>query len=75
MADRPARPPGEVAPPDDLPAAVYAFAFAAYVALGYVLKSVVLNWLVGPLFLVVVLYVVPSSLVRVRSRWRARPRR
>ena len=48
--------------------AVYVAAFAAYVALGYVLKSVILNWLVGPVFLVVVLHVVPRTFARLRRR-------
>ncbi|MCB0971589.1 MAG: hypothetical protein KDA97_08750 [Acidimicrobiales bacterium] len=34
--------------------------FAAYVALGLAFKSVVLNWIVGPTWLVVTLYVLPA---------------
>ena len=41
--------------------------FVVYVALGVVLKSVVLNWIVGPLFPLVFLYVLP----RARGRRRA----
>lgn len=50
--------------PSDLPAIAYVAAFVAYVALGYVFKSAVLNWIVGPLFLVIVLYAVPRALKR-----------
>ena len=34
--------------------------FVVYVALGLALKSVVLNWIVGPLWLVLTLYVLPT---------------
>lgn len=37
----------------------YLAAFVVYVGLGLVVKSAVLNWLVGPLFLVIVLDVIP----------------
>ena len=56
----------EAPEPEDAPAAAYVTAFVVYVALGYFLKSVVLNWIVGPLFLLVVLYVVPKAFGRVR---------
>ena len=49
-----------------VPAPVYVVAFVVYVALGLVVKSAVLNWLVGPLFLVVVLDVVPRLATRFR---------
>jgi hypothetical protein len=55
------------APPRDLPVFAYALAFVAYVALGYFVKSAVLNWLVGPLFLLIVLHVVPKALTRGRG--------
>ena len=54
----------EVPPPRDLPAAAYVAAFVAYVALGYVFKSAILNWVVGPLFLLVVLHLLPRALTR-----------
>jgi hypothetical protein len=37
----------------------YVLAFVAYVALGLLTRSVVLNWVVGPLFPLLALYVVP----------------
>jgi hypothetical protein len=37
----------------------YVLAFVVYVALGVLTRSVVLNWIVGPLFLLLALYVVP----------------
>ena len=55
------------APPRDLPGYVYALAFVAYVLLGYFLKSAVLNWLVGPLFLLIVLHLVPRAFARARG--------
>jgi hypothetical protein len=45
--------------------AAWAVLLAVYVALGMVLKSTVLNWIVGPLFPLVFLYLVPRFL---RSR-------
>lgn len=42
--------------------------FAVYVALGVVLKSVVLNWIVGPLFPLVFLYLLPRALGRRRAQ-------
>ena len=51
----------------DLPGYAYALAFVAYVALGYWLKSVVLNWLVGPLFLLIVLHLLPRAIARTRG--------
>jgi len=52
--------PASVAPPlPRRPAWHYAAAFAAYVALGLVLKTVVLNWIVGPFFLVGVFHLLP----------------
>jgi hypothetical protein len=43
----------------------YVVALVVYVALGYWLRSAILNWIVGPLFLLIVLSVVPR-LVRKR---------
>lgn len=52
----------------DQPAAAYVAAFVLYVALGYFVKSFVLNWIVGPFFLVIVLYLLPRALRGSRSR-------
>jgi hypothetical protein len=46
---------------EDPPAAVYAAAFALYVVLGVMTKVWVLNWTVGPLFLLLVLGVLPGA--------------
>ena len=54
--------------PDDRPLVAYAIAFLAYVGLGFLAKPVFLNWIVGPLFLLVVLHVVPSGFARLRRR-------
>jgi hypothetical protein len=40
----------------------YVLALVAYVALGYWLKSAVLNWIIGPLWLLLVFEVVPRAL-------------
>ncbi len=37
-----------------------------YIALGYVLKTVVLNWVIGPLFPFLALYLVPAAWRRLR---------
>jgi hypothetical protein len=42
----------------------YLAAFVSYVALGFVLKSAVLNWIVGPTYLLVVLYLIPKAVRR-----------
>lgn len=42
----------------------WAVLLAVYVALGVVLKSAVLNWIVGPLFPLVFLYLLPRVLRR-----------
>lgn len=39
-----------------------------YVALGFVLKTWVLNWIIGPLFPLLALYVVPTALRRISGR-------
>lgn len=44
------------------------FSFVLYVVLGTILKSVVLNWVVGPLFLFTTLWAVPSAIHFLRSR-------
>lgn len=38
--------------------------FVVYVVLGLVVKSAVLNWIVGPLWLLATLYLVPVALGR-----------
>ena len=58
--------PDEPGPPGPVG---FALALATYVVLGVTLKSVVLNWIVGPAYLVVVLHVIPTSLRRLRRRW------
>ncbi len=40
----------------------YVLAFVAYVALGYVFKSAVLNWIIGPLWLLLTFELVPRAL-------------
>jgi hypothetical protein len=51
---------------EDASAAAYVAAFVVYVAIGYFLKSLVLNWIVGPIYLVLALYVLPKALGRAR---------
>lgn len=58
-----ARPEGTTIPP-----VVYAAVFVVYVGLGLVVKSAVLNWIVGPLFLVAVLDIVPRLARAARGR-------
>ena len=55
-------------PPRDLPAAAYLAALVAYVVLGLFVTSGVLNWIVGPLFLLVTLDVGPRALRRRSGR-------
>lgn len=43
-------------------ALAYLLALASYVILGLVFKSAVLNWIVGPLYPLAVLYVLPRLL-------------
>ncbi len=40
----------------------FAVAFVVYVILGLTLKSVFLNWIIGPLFLLLALDVIPRAL-------------
>jgi hypothetical protein len=49
-------------------ALAWAAAFVAYVALGYWTKGLVLNWIVGPLFPLFVLVLIPRALGRKGSR-------
>lgn len=43
----------------------YLAALVMYVAAGYFLKSWLLNWVVGPLFMLIVLYLVPAAIRRL----------
>lgn len=52
----------------DLPGIAYVAALVSYVVLGLVVKSVVLNWIVGPLFLLITLYLLPRAVRRLRAR-------
>ena len=49
-------------------ATVYAGAAASYIALGVALQSIVLNWIVGPLYFVCFVWASSSVLGRRRSR-------
>jgi hypothetical protein len=56
--------------PDDVHPGWYVFALVLYVALSFASLSlrdnvVLLNWIIGPLFPVFVLYVVPTAVRRV----------
>ncbi|MDH4169786.1 MAG: hypothetical protein OEW42_09375 [Acidimicrobiia bacterium] len=42
--------------------------FVVYVALALVVKSTVLNWIIGPLWLLITLFLVPNLFRRVRRR-------
>jgi hypothetical protein len=57
----------------DIGAGWYVAALVGYVAAGFFLKSILLNWLVGPLFLLIVLYLVPRFVRGVGRRLRAEP--
>ncbi|NIR39452.1 MAG: hypothetical protein GWN79_18760 [Actinobacteria bacterium] len=50
----------------------FAASLAVYVAAGVVLKSPVLNWIVGPLWLFVTLFLVPALWRALRRRATAR---
>ena len=53
---------------DDIPRPGWFVAsFALYVTLGVLFKSTVLNWVVGPLWLVLTLWLVPALARRVRD--------
>lgn len=52
--------PAAVAPP----LVAYVATFIVYLILGYLFRSVVLNWIIGPLFLVGCLHVLPRLLGR-----------
>jgi hypothetical protein len=46
----------------------YLAALVVYVVLGLVFRSVVLNWIVGPLFLLLALYLLPLAARRLVGR-------
>lgn len=48
---------------------LYAVAVVVYIALGYQFKTIFLNWIVGPLFPLLVVYLIPTWLRRLRARW------
>jgi hypothetical protein len=50
----------------------YVVALVVYVVAGYFLKSFLLNWIIGPLFLLIALYLVPTWLRRARTIGRHR---
>lgn len=58
--------PGDTASrgPADTGIVWYGVALVLYIVAGYFLKSVVLNWIVGPLFPLLALYFVPRLLGR-----------
>ena len=43
---------------------------AIYITLGFFLKGIVLNWIVGPLWLFIVLYFLPTSVNSLRRKLR-----
>jgi hypothetical protein len=50
----------------DPPGWAYVVVLAVYVVLGVFLKTIVLNWIVGPLFLVLTLHLLPNLFDRRR---------
>ncbi len=50
----------------------YVVALVVYVVAGYFLKSFLLNWIIGPLFLLISLYLVPTWLRRATTIGRHR---
>lgn len=60
--------PADVSEPRDVSWIWYVVALVLYIGLGLLLKSVLLNWIIGPLFLLMVLYLVPTA---VRRLWQA----
>ncbi len=44
----------------------YVAALAVFVVAGYYLKTWLLNWIIGPLFLLIVLYLLPTWFGRLR---------
>jgi hypothetical protein len=43
----------------------YGLAIVSYVILGLLFKTAILNWIVGPVYLLVVLHVIPEAVRRV----------
>lgn len=69
MTARPASGGDEAGSVPGLPGPIwFVMSFAAYLGLALATKSVVLNWIVGPLWLVVTLCVLPTAIGRVRAR-------
>lgn len=54
--------------PQPWPWWAWVLTFLSYVFLGYHLKSVVLNWIVGPLYPVFVMHLAPTALRRLARR-------
>lgn len=54
--------------PDPWPRWAWVLTFVSYVFLGYHLKSIVLNWIVGPLYPLLVMYLIPNLVRRVLGR-------
>ena len=50
------------------PAAWFVVTFVVYVILGLVVKSTVLNWIIGPLWLLITLFLLPTMVRRARAR-------
>ncbi|MGK2928260.1 MAG: hypothetical protein ACSLFO_01645 [Acidimicrobiales bacterium] len=50
----------------------YIAALAVFVVAGYYLKTWLLNWIVGPLFLLIALYLLPTWFGRLRRFGRRR---
>jgi hypothetical protein len=48
---------------------LYAVAVVVYIGLGLWLKTIVLNWVVGPLFPLLVVYLIPTWTRRAWARW------
>jgi hypothetical protein len=46
----------------------WALTFGSYVLLGYHLRTVVLNWIVGPLYPLLVMHVLPNGVRRLLGR-------
>lgn len=48
----------------------HATALVLYVVAGFFLKTILLNWIIGPLFLLVMLHLIPASVRTHRRRER-----
>ncbi|AYY13066.1 hypothetical protein EF847_10520 [Actinobacteria bacterium YIM 96077] len=57
---------------DGIPASWYVIALVVYVTIGYFTKSVLLNWIMGPLFLLVMLYIIPTVIRGIVTKARTR---